>query len=161
MNNEYYENSDANILDKNSTPQKILFIFLLLYFGFQIFAQIWGKYLETGIPISKNYLQNFVNTLVLIGLLIYFAKPNIPINRWITLIVISTYVFMFMYCYAKKGLDDQSARDAQKNVNNSKKTLQTAIIVIYSLLIIAYYNVLVKAYQLVDIYCLLHFSAMV
>jgi hypothetical protein len=137
MNNEYY----ANVLDRDSNPQKILFIFLLLYFGFQIFAQIWGKYLETGIPISKNYLQNFVNTLVLIGLLIYFAKPNIPINRWITLIVISTYVFMFMYCYAKKGLDDQSARDAQKNVNNSKKTLQIAIIVIYSLLILAYYTI--------------------
>jgi hypothetical protein len=137
MNNEYY----PNVLDKDSSPQKILFIFLLLYFGFQIFAQIWGKYLETGIPISKNYLQNFVNTLVLIGLLIYFAKPNIPINRWITLIVISTYVFMFMYCYAKKGLDDQSARDSQKNVNNSKKTLQTAIIIIYSLLILAYYTI--------------------
>jgi hypothetical protein len=140
MNNEYFENSDANgnVLDKNSAPQKILFIFLLLYFGFQIFAQIWGKYLETGIPISKNYMQNFVNTLVLIGLLIYFAKPNIPINRWITLIVIFTYVFMFMYCYVKKGLDDQSSRDAQKNINNSKKTLQTAIIVIYSLLILTY-----------------------
>ena len=95
MINEYYENSNTNVLDRDSTPQKILFIFLLLYFGFQIFAQIWGKYLETGIPISKNYLQNFVNTLVLIGLVIYFAKPNIPINRWITSIVILTYVFMF------------------------------------------------------------------
>ena len=71
-----------------------------------------------------------MNTLVLIGLLIYFAKPNIPINRWITLIVIVTYVFMFMYCYVKKGLDDQSQRDAQKNVNNSKKTLQIVIIII-------------------------------
>ena len=143
MNNEFYENNNINIniQNKESSSPKILFIFLILYFGFQIFAQIWGKYLETGIPISKNYLQNFVNTLVLIGLLIYFAKPNIPINRWITLIVIVTYVFMFMYCYVKKGLDDQSARDAQKNVNNSKKTLQTAIIVIYSLLIIAYYTI--------------------
>jgi hypothetical protein len=142
MNNEKYENyenSNTNVLDKDSSPQKIIFIFLLLYFGFQIFAQIWGKYLETGIPISKNYLQNFVNTLVLIGLLIYFAKPNIPINRWITLIVIITYVFMFMYCYVKKGLDDQSQRDAQKNVNNSKKTLQIVIIIIYSLLILTYY----------------------
>ena len=142
MNNENYENyeySNINVLSKDSSPQKIIFIFLLLYFGFQIFAQIWGKYLETGIPISKNYLQNFVNTLVLIGLLIYFAKPNIPINRWITLIVIVTYVFMFMYCYVKKGLDDQSQRDAQKNVNNSKKTLQIVIIIIYSLLIFTYY----------------------
>ena len=142
MNNENYENyeySNINVLSKDSSPQKIIFIFLILYFGFQIFSQIWGKYLETGIPISKNYLQNFVNTLVLIGLLIYFAKPNIPINRWITLIVIVTYVFMFMYCYVKKGLDDQSQRDAQKNVNNSKKTLQIVIIIIYSLLIFTYY----------------------
>jgi hypothetical protein len=142
MNNENYENyeySNINVLSKDSSPQKIIFIFLILYFGFQIFSQIWGKYLETGIPISKNYLQNFVNTLVLIGLLIYFAKPNIPINRWITLIVIVTYVFMFMYCYVKKGLDDQSQRDSQKNVNNSKKTLQIVIIIIYSLLIFTYY----------------------
>lgn len=140
MSYEYYESENA--LNTESNPQKVIFIFLLLYFGFQIFAQIWGKYLETGIPISRNYLQNFVNTLVLIGILIYFAAPNIPINRWITLIVIVTYVFMFMYCYAKKGLDDQSARDAKKDVNNSKKSLQIAIIIIYSVLIgvyLAYY----------------------
>ena len=136
MNYEYYGNQNA--LNTESNPQKILFIFLLLYFGFQIFAQIWGKYLETGIPISRNYLQNFVNTLVLIGILIYFAAPNIPINRWITLIVIITYVFIFFYCYAKKGLDDQSARDSKKDVNNSKKSLQIAIIIIYSILILVY-----------------------
>jgi len=140
MNNEYYENSNdnRNFLNTNSNPQKVIFVFLLLYFGFQIFAQIWGKYLETGIPISKNYMQNFVNTLVLIGLLIYFANPNIPINRWITLIVIITYVFMFLYCYVKKGLDDQSVRDSKKNVNDSKKTLRIIIIFIYSLLVLSY-----------------------
>jgi hypothetical protein len=79
-----------------------------------------------------------VNTLVLIGILIYFAAPNIPINRWITVIVVITYVFMFLYCYAKKGLDDQSARDAKKDVSGSKKSLQIAIIVIYALLIAIY-----------------------
>lgn len=136
MNYEYY--GSQNALNTESNPQKIIFIFLLLYFGFQIFAQIWGKYLDTGIPISRNYLQNFVNTLVLIGILIYFAAPNIPINRWTTVIVIITYVFMFMYCYAKKGLDDQSARDAKKDVSGSKKSLQIAIIVIYALLIAVY-----------------------
>jgi len=136
MSYEYYESQNA--LNTESNPQKVIFIFLLLYFGFQIFAQIWGKYLETGIPISRNYLQNFVNTLVLIGILIYFAAPNIPINRWVTVIVIITYVFMFMYCYAKKGLDDQSARDAKKDVSGSKKSLQIAIIVIYALLIAVY-----------------------
>ena len=142
MNNEFYENNNnrynRNFLNKDSNPQKVIFVFLLLYFGFQIFAQIWGKYLETGIPISKNYMQNFVNTLVLIGLLIYFANPNIPINRWITLIVIITYVFMFLYCYVKKGLDDQSVRDQKKNVNDSKKTLRIIIIFIYSLLVLSY-----------------------
>ena len=138
MYNEYYENNNINIENKQSNSQKIVFIFLILYFGFQIFAQIWGKYLESGIPISKNYLQNFVNTLVLIGVLLYFANPNIPINRWITLVVIVTYIFMFMYCYAKKGLDEQSERDSKKNVNNNKKGLQIIIIIIYSLLIAIY-----------------------
>ena len=136
MNYEYY--GSQNALNTESTPQKVIFIFLILYFGFQIFAQIWGKYLETGIPISRNYMQNFVNTLVLIGILIYFAAPNIPINRWTTVIVVITYVFMFMYCYAKKGLDDQSARDAKKDVSGSKKSLQIAIIVIYAILIATY-----------------------
>ena len=139
MNNEYYENNNTTVLNKESNSQKVIFIFLLLYFGFQIFSQIWGKYLETGIPISRNYLQNFVNTLVLIGILIYFANPNIPINRWITLVVIITYVFMFLYCYAKKGIDDQSSRDSKKNVNNSKKSLQVVIIIIYSCLIAIYF----------------------
>jgi heme/copper-type cytochrome/quinol oxidase subunit 2 len=139
MNNEFYENNNTNILNKEeSNSHKIVFIFLILYFGFQIFAQIWGKYLETGIPISKNYLQNFVNTLVLVGILIYFANPNIPINRWITFVIVITYVFMFLYCYAKKGLDEQSSRDSQKNINSNKKSLQIAIIIIYSLLILVY-----------------------
>jgi hypothetical protein len=138
MYNEYYENNNINIENKQSNSQKIVFIFLILYFGFQIFAQIWGKYLESGIPISKNYLQNFVNTLVLIGILLYFANPNIPINRWITLVVIVTYIFMFMYCYAKKGLDEQSERDSKMNVNINKKGLQIIIIIIYSVLITIY-----------------------
>jgi len=136
--NEYYE---QNIYNTESNPQKVIFIFLILYFGFQIFAQIWGKYLETGIPISKNYLQNFVNTLVLIAILIYFGNPNIPLNRWITLVVIITYVFMFFYCYAKKGLDDQSARDSKKNLNQSKKTLRIIIVIIYSILIGIYLGI--------------------
>lgn len=138
MNNDFYENNNNNNLNTESSPQKVIYIFLVLYFGFQIFAQIWGKYLETGIPISRNYLQNFVNTLVLIGILIYFAKPNIPVNRWVTLVVIITYVFMFLYCYAKKAIDDQSVRDSKKNVNDSKKGLQIAIIIIYSVLISIY-----------------------
>jgi len=138
MYNEIYENNSINITNKQSNSQKIVFIFLILYFGFQIFAQIWGKYLETGIPISKNYLQNFVNTLVLIGILIYFANPNIPINKWITLVIIITYVFMLMYCYAKKGLDEQSEKDTKKNVNTNKKGLQIIIIIIYSILISVY-----------------------
>jgi hypothetical protein len=139
MNYEFY--GSQNALNTESNPQKVIFIFLILYFGFQIFAQIWGKYLETGIPISRNYLQNFVNTLVLIAILIYFAAPNIPINRWITLVVIITYIFMFLYCYAKKGLDDQSARDSKKNLNQSKKTLRIIIIIIYSILIGIYFGI--------------------
>jgi len=140
MNYEYY--GSQNALNTESNPQKIIFIFLILYFGFQIFAQIWGKYLETGIPISRNYLQNFVNTLVLIGIMIYFAAPSIPINRWTTVVVVITYVFMFMYCYAKKGLDDQSARDTKRDTSGNKKGLQIAIIIIYSVLVgiyLAYY----------------------
>ena len=61
-----------------TNSHRIILLYFLLYFGFQIFAQIWGKYLNTGIPISKNYLQNFINTLVLIGLVIYFGNPQIP-----------------------------------------------------------------------------------
>lgn len=136
MSYEYYQS--PNEISNVSNPQKVIFIFLLLYFGFQIFAQIWGKYLDTGIPISRNYLQNFVNTLVLIGILIYFASPNIPINRWVTLVVIITYVFMFLYCYAKKGLDDQSVRDTKKDVSGSKNSLRIAVIIIYSILIAVY-----------------------
>lgn len=148
MNNENYENfvknqkyENNNIINKHSNSQKILFIFLTLYFGFQIFAQIWGKYLETGIPISKNYLQNFVCTLVLVGLIIYFANPYIPINRWITLVIVVTYIFMFLYCYAKKALDEQTERDSQKNVNNRKASLQIGIIFIYSILFLLYITI--------------------
>ena len=136
-----YEYNENTALNTESNPQKVIFIFLLLYFGFQIFAQIWGKYVETGIPISRNYLQNFVNTLVLIGILIYFAEPKIPINRWTTFLVIGTYVFMFLYCYAKKGLDEQSLRDAKKDVNENKKTLRIIIVIIYSLLIGVYITI--------------------
>ena len=46
---------------------------------------------------------------------------------------------MFLYCYVKKGLDDQSIRDSKKNVNGSKKTLQIIIIIIYSILITTYF----------------------
>ena len=48
---------------------------------------------------------------------------------------------MFLYCYAKKGLDEQSLRDAKKDVNENKKTLRIIIVIIYSLLIGVYITI--------------------
>lgn len=125
-------------MDIMTNTHRIILLYFLLYFGFQIFAQIWGKYLNTGIPISKNYIQNFINTLVLIGLVIYFGNPQIPLNRWITITIIITYVFMFLYCYAKNGLDEESVKDSKNGTNNSKNTLRIFVIIIYSIICAIY-----------------------
>jgi len=125
-------------MDIMTNSHRIILLYFLLYFGFQIFAQIWGKYLNTGIPISKNYMQNFINTLVLIGLVIYFGNPQIPLNRWITITIIITYVFMFLYCYSKNGIDQESVKDSKNATNNSKNTLRIFVIIIYSLICAIY-----------------------
>jgi len=116
----------------------VIYLFFFVYFGFQIFSQMWGKYLQTGIPVAKNYMQNFVNALVLIGLVFYFANPQIPISSMTGIIVVITFIFVFMYSYAKKAIDEQSKKDEQSNKNNGKRSLTIGIIVLYSVVALVY-----------------------
>ena len=121
---------------------KILFlIFFFIYFGFQIFSQIWGTYIDNGgIPSTPNYIQNFTNALVLIGIVGYFGEPVINYNDWyvyITLII--TFVLSLVYCYTKRVLDTQSITDKSNNINSSKKTIMIIIIALYSFFAVVYF----------------------
>jgi len=116
----------------------LVLLFLVVYFGFQIFAQMWGTYLEKGIPSTQNYIQNFVSALVLIGLVIYLGHPNIPINKSTLIVVTIMFIFNFLYCFTRKALDNQTKRDEENNVNAGKKVLRVIIACIYSIMIFFY-----------------------
>ena len=60
MNNEYYDNNNVNITNKQSNSQKIVFIFLILYFGFQIFARY-----DFDPILTKNILKIFSPSLLI------------------------------------------------------------------------------------------------
>lgn len=116
----------------------VIFLFFFVYFGFQIFSQMWGKYLQTGIPVAKNYIQNFINALVLIGLVFYFANPDIPLNRITSITIIITFIFTFMYSYAKKAINDECQKDKQNNINSGKRSLTIILIISYAVLALIY-----------------------
>jgi len=123
-----------DVWDKNS----VILLFLVVYFGFQIFSQMWGTYFSEGVPSTQNYVQNFVFALVLIGLVIYFGNPKIPFNKATLSVVVVMFVFNFLYCYSKKAIDNQSKKDDDNNVNSQKKALVIILSSIFGLLVAIY-----------------------
>lgn len=121
--------------------KKLVLLFLFIYFAFQIFAQIWGTYIDNGgIPSGNNYTQNFTTALVLIGLVGYFCHPEINMNSWYSyFILIMTFVLVFVYCYSKRVLDTQTQNDKANGKNNAQVWLICIMIAIYSAIILGYF----------------------
>lgn len=121
--------------------KKLVLLFFFIYFAFQIFAQIWGTYIDNGgIPSGNNYTQNFTTALVLIGLVGYFCEPAINMNSWYSyFILIMTFVLVFVYCYSKRVLDTQTQNDKANGKNNAQVWLICIMIAIYSAIILGYF----------------------
>jgi Ca2+/Na+ antiporter len=121
--------------------KKLVLLFFFIYFAFQIFAQIWGTYIDSGgIPSAKNYTQNFTTALVLIGLVGYFCEPAINMDNWFSyFVLIMTFVLVFVYCYAKRVIDTQTQGDKANQKNRAQIILIAIIIAIYSMIMILYF----------------------
>jgi len=94
--------------------------------------------LETGIPVSRNYVQNFISALVLIGLVSYFTNPAIALTGLNLVGVVGVFIFMFLYCWAKKTIDEETAKQKQNNENSGKRGLQIVIIIFYAFIVFIY-----------------------
>lgn len=121
--------------------KKLVLLFFFIYFAFQIFAQIWGTYIDKGgIPSSLNYTQNFTTALVLIGLVGYFCEPALNMNSWFSyFVLIMTFILVFVYCYSKRVLDTQTQNDKANNKNKMQSILIIIMISIYSVIIGLYF----------------------
>lgn len=126
--------------------KKLVLLFFFIYFAFQIFAQIWGTYIDKGgIPSSLNYTQNFTTALVLIGLVGYFCEPAINMNDWTSyFILIMTFILVFVYCYSKRVLDTQTQNDKANNKNKMQSILIIVMIAIYSVIIGLYFIIYIQ-----------------
>jgi len=126
--------------------KKLVLLFFFIYFAFQIFAQIWGTYIDKGgIPSSLNYTQNFTTALVLIGLVGYFCEPAINMNDWTSyFILIMTFILVFVYCYSKRVLDTQTQNDKANNKNKMQSILIIVMIAIYSVIISLYFIIYIQ-----------------
>lgn len=121
--------------------KKLVLLFFFIYFAFQIFAQIWGTYIDKGgIPSGNNYTQNFTTALVLIGLVGYFCNPEINMNNWFSyFVLIMTFVLVFVYCYSKRVLDTQTQNDKANGKNKAQVWLICIMVAIYSAIILGYF----------------------
>ena len=121
--------------------KKMVLLFFFIYFAFQIFAQIWGTYIDSGgIPSAKNYTQNFITALVLIGLVGYFCEPAVNMNNWFSyFVLVMTFVLVFIYCYSKRVLDLQTQNDKANGTNRKQVWFICIIVAIYSAIILGYF----------------------
>lgn len=139
-----------------------ILIFVFVYFGFQIFFQIWNYSFHT--PSNKNNLQNFISALVLFGLVIYYANPQFTINFTSSIIITISFVIVFIFCYAKKGLDDMSEKDKKLGLDIRVKGLTLLMTSIYGIMALVFVGLylsrtesLLKAGEIVGIGILLIF----
>jgi len=123
-------------MNQTITRNKPFLLFVFIYFGFQLFAQIWNKHL--GAPSSRNSIQNFVSALVLIALVIYFGNPQLSDSKYVYIFIGITYITILLYSYAKKGLEEMSEKDKKLGKDSSLKVLTIIIIFIYGTLAIIY-----------------------
>lgn len=121
--------------------KKLVLLFFFIYFAFQIFAQIWGTYIDNGgIPSSLNYTQNFTTALVLIGIVGYFCEPAINMNSWFSYFVLMiTFILVFVYCYSKRIIDTQTDSDKANNKNSAQIILIAIMIGIYAMIVGVYF----------------------
>lgn len=121
--------------------KKIVLLFFFIYFAFQIFAQIWGIYIDKGgIPSAKNYTQNFITALVLIGLIGYFCEPAVNMNNWFSyFVLVMTFILVFVYCYSKRVLDMQTQNDKANGKNRTQVWLICIMVAIYSAIMLGYF----------------------
>ena len=121
--------------------KKIVLLFFFIYFAFQIFAQIWGTYIDNGgIPSAKNYTQNFITALVLIGLVGYFCEPAVSMNNWFSyFVLIMTFILVFIYCYSKRVLDLQTQNDKANRKNRTQVWLICIIVAVYTAIVLGYF----------------------
>lgn len=126
--------------------KKLVLLFFFIYFAFQIFAQIWGTYIDKGgIPSSLNYTQHFTTALVLIGLVGYFCQPAINMNDWNSyFVLILTFILVFVYCYSKRVLDTQTQNDKANRKNSAQSVLIIIMIAIYAIIIGFYFIVYIQ-----------------
>jgi len=122
-----------------------IIFFIFVYFGFQIFSQIWNT--SIGIPSTRNYIQNFISALVLIGLVIYFADPQIITNQYSLFFFIITFVLVLLYSYAKKGLDDMSEKDKALGKDNMLKVITILMIFAFGTLAFMYFIFYVRRFE--------------
>lgn len=132
----------------NSFEQNLPFImFVFIYFGFQIFSQIYYAKINTGIPSTRNYMQNFIAALVLIVIVIYYAKPRFIINMYSGIFFFVTIAFVLMFCYAKKGMDDMSEKDKRMKKDSGMKGIAILVIFLFGSLALGYIIMSLNRYQ--------------
>lgn len=119
-------------------------LFVGVYFGFQIFSQIYNYNLS--IPASRNSIQNFIAALVLYGLVIYYGNPKLNITKYSVICFIVSFVVVFVYSAAKRGLDEMSEKDKRLGADSKMKGLILMSLWVYGILAIVYlFNYIRKA----------------
>ena len=150
-------------MDSESISRNLpILLFIFIFFGFQIFYQIWNYSFQ--IPSNKNNMQNFVFALVLIGLVIYYGNPQLSANFYSSIALILTFILLFIYCYSKKGLDDMTEKDKKLGLDVRSKGLTLIIVAFYGVIALIYLGIylsrtesLLKAGEIVGVGILIIF----
>jgi len=124
-------------LDNFLGSNKSMLMFLFIYFGFQIFAQVYSRHIEK-LPSTKNYLQNFIFALVLMGLVINYGNPLIYFNAYSLIYLILTFVFLVIYCFSKRALDEMSEKDRRFGKGGLMKSITIVTLFLYGGLALMY-----------------------
>ena len=111
--------------------------YLILYLFSQWIAQ-WLIEFKGVLPFERNYVNNFVNSLVLMCLVFYISDLQIVLEKWSAIIGIFAFALALMYSISKITLDEESERERVNEINMRHKIINWISIIFYGIIAIIF-----------------------
>ena len=111
--------------------------YLILYLFSQWISQ-WLIEFKGVLPFERNYVNNFVNSLVLMCLVFYISNPQIVLEKWSLVIGLGAFIIAMMYSITKITLEEETEREKVNEINKKHQIINWISLIFYGLIAIVF-----------------------
>lgn len=111
--------------------------YIILYLLSQWVSQFLIEF-KGVLPFERNYVNNFVNSLVLMCLVFYISDPQIVLEKYSAIIIILAFVLAMLYSSSKIALDEETEKEKVNNINKKHKIINWISLIFYGFIAVIF-----------------------